>query len=185
MLGSGSLPRKVHFELLPAAFEPYGSSGWFPSRPPAPESIRRIEDSLSVRLPSLLVEIALACPSYGGWFGSIGDDIESHNHMLTINREFHEAGLPSRYVLLNHGHDGDCDGWDLQGAAGPDGQRPIIYFQYDLDTYFGDQRITPKVTDATFAGYLDRYVRAHAVRCPDDNLRRRARRTLAEWQKTL
>ena len=72
------LPKDVLLDLLPAAFEPWGSSGWYPSRPPTAESVERIESALRITLPPLFVEVAAACSSYGGWFNSIGDDYESH-----------------------------------------------------------------------------------------------------------
>ena len=127
----------------------------------------------------MFVEIARASPRYGGWFGSIGEDFESPNHLLSINRCFREEGLPARYVLLNHGHDGDCDAWDT--AAGPvDGELPIVYFVYDRDwRELGGIRASAR----TFAEYIDSFVRAHAPRCPEKGLRRRAKRSLADYAR--
>src|SRR2546423_12051059 len=68
------LPKAVLLDLLPVAFEPWGSSGSFPSSPPTDHSVRRINAELCINLPPLFIEVARACPSYGGWFNSIGDD---------------------------------------------------------------------------------------------------------------
>jgi hypothetical protein len=170
------LPKSVLFELLPAWFEPWGSSGWYRSQPPTPESIRRIETALDIQLPPLLIEIAGACASYGGWFGSVGDDVSSGNHILSINNNFKEQGLPPRYVLLNHGHDGDCDAWDTSAPPTPLGERPIVYFHFD-----GERRVIGdfRVCASSFAEYLDAFVRERAPRCPVTALRRRAKRLLA------
>jgi hypothetical protein len=122
------LPKAVLLDLLPATFEPWGSSGLFPSRPPTHESVGRIESSLRIEIPRLFIEVAASCPSYGGWFNSIGDDYESHAHILSINAAFREAGLATRYILLNHGHDGDCDAWETEGQR-EEGELPSVYFE--------------------------------------------------------
>src|SRR4051812_48827833 len=93
---SQPLSRETMLELLQASFEPWGSSSWYPSRPPTDASVKRIAVELGVDIPLLFIEIARACPSYGGWFGSIGDDFASHNHLLIINRAFREEGLIPR-----------------------------------------------------------------------------------------
>ncbi len=127
--GSSHLPKSVLLELLPAAFEPWGSSGWYAAKPPTEQSVRRIRDEFGITLPPLLVEVATACPSYGGWFNSIGEDYDSHAHILNLNRALRAEGLPEQYVLLNHGHDGDCDAWDTAGIATA-GEFPIVYFSF-------------------------------------------------------
>lgn len=170
------LPKETLLELLPASFEPWGASSWYPSRPPTDASVNRIATELGVEVPALLVEIARACTSYGGWFGSIGDDFASHNHLLSINRSFREEGLNPRYVLLNHGHDGDCDAWDTEAARGPSGESPIVYFNYDCDR---QELRGLRPSAVTFAEYIDAFVRGHAPRCPEKALRRRAKRILA------
>src|SRR3954471_11917246 len=171
------LPKDVLLELLPASFAPWGASAWYPSRPPTGPTIARVESELGVRLPALLLDVARACPAYGGWFGSIGDDFDSHNHILAINRAFRAEGLPPRYVLLNHGHDGDCDAWDTGAPPAADGEPPIVYFSYDCDRRTLDGM---RVSAASFAEYIDALVRLHAPRCPIKALRRRAKRILAE-----
>lgn len=171
-------------ELLPATFEPWGSSGAYPSRPPTDLSIQKIEAELGVSLPALLIQVARACPSYGGWFGSIGDDFDSGNHMLSINRDFRADGMPPHYVLLNHGHDGHCDAWDT--AARPVNgspqrsnatESPIVYFNHDRERR---ELSGLRSYVASFADYIDALVRTYAPRCPVKNLRRHAKRILAE-----
>lgn len=170
------LPKDVLFGLLPAVFKPWGNL--YPSRPPTDRSVRRIGAELGVRLPALFLEVAAATPSYGAWFGSIGDDFASHNHILSINRSFRELeGLPPRYVLLNHGHDGDCDAWDTEAQPSSGGELPIVYFNHDYER--GELRAL-RVTATSFAQYIDTFVRAHAPRCGTRGVRRRAKRILAE-----
>lgn len=175
-----ALPRAVLFDLLPAAFGPWGMSSWYPSTPPTPASLDRIERELLVRVPPLFAEVALACPAYGGWFGSIGEDYDSHNHLLTINADFHSDGMPSRYVMLNHGHDGHCDAWDLGSHAAGASEPPIVYFNYDSDR----RHLRALMPSAlSFAEYIDRLVRTYAPRCGTKGLRRRAKRILAGLDK--
>jgi hypothetical protein len=175
------LPKETLLELLPASFEPWGSSSWYPSQPPTDASVQRIAAELRVEVPSLFIEIARACLSYGGWFGSIGDDFASHNHLLSINRAFREEGLTPRYVLLNHGHDGDCDAWDTEAERSTSGEMAIVYFNYDCDR----RRLSGLRPSArTFAEYIDAFVRAHAPRCPEQGLRRRAEHILAAYGGT-
>lgn len=168
------LPRDLLLALLPAAFEPWGRSPWFPSRPPTLASVSRIEGEFAISLPTLFVEIAAACPSYGGWFGSIGDDFESPNHVLSINQDWHEAGLPKRYVMLNHGHDGYCNAWDRDAAEADVAQR-IWSFTYEWER---PEIQLLRVEADTFEAYIDRLVRRQAPRCPEKPLRRKAKRLL-------
>lgn len=170
------LPRDALFALLPASFEPWGRSTWFASRPPTPASVRRIEAETGLTLPPLFVEIAAACPSYGGWFGSIGEDFESQNHLLVINRQWHEAALPPRYVMLNHGHDGYCDAWDRDAVPPSDAGRAICSFTFEWERP-AIQHL--RIAADSFETYIDRFVRVQAPRCPEKTLRRKAKRLLA------
>jgi hypothetical protein len=178
------LPKDVLIDLLPAAFEPWGSCGLYRSRPPTAESVERIESALRISLPSLFIDVAAACSSYGGWFNSIGDDYESHAHIISLNEGFRAVGLSPRYVLMNHGHDGDCDAWDTE-APPIGGELPIVYFNYD--DYHDDGRYEfqgLKAYASSFAEYIDAFVRTHASRCPVEELRCHARRVLDEYGRT-
>ncbi len=179
-----NLPRDVLLDLLRATFEPWGSWSMFPSRPPTAESVERIESVLRFALPPLFIEVAAACPAYGDWFNSIGDDYENNYHILSMNAALHTGGLPSRYVLLNHGHDGDCDAWDLE-ALPIGGEPPIIYFHYDDEDEKEDRAIRRlKHSAFSFADYIDRRVRWRAPRCPMEALRLHAERVLGEYGGT-
>jgi hypothetical protein len=179
-----NLPWKVLLDLLPAAFEPWGPYIKFPSRPPTAESVKRIESALGITIPPLFIEVATACPAYGGWFNSIGDDYEHHTHILILNASLHAEGLPSRYVLINHGHDGDCDAWDLD-ASPIGGEPPIVYFHYDDEEELEDRAIRRlEVSALSFADYIDRRVRWAAPRCSVEALRLHAERVLGEYGGT-
>jgi len=172
------LPFDVLIELLRYSFEPWGSSGRYPATPPTPKSIEHIHRETGVVIPELLVRVAEACPSYGGWFGSIGEDYGSGNHLLQHNWHWHNVGLPSRYVIFNHGHDGDCDCWDTSGQFA--GEYPIMYVQM---TDMGSVRFVQPWA-SSIQEYLDRHAREHGPRCAVKTLRRRAKRLLAAHTNT-
>jgi hypothetical protein len=171
------LPTDVLLGLLPATFEPWGSSPMYKARPPTRDSVQRIEAQLGITIPPLFIDVAAACSSYGGWFNSIGDDFASHMHVTTLNRSFWDLGLARRYVLLIHGHDGDCDAWDTEAPLAL-GERPIVYFNYDTDRKLF-RGLRPSAF--FFADYIDKLVRAKAPKCPVQALRRHAKQVLAEF----
>src|SRR5277367_462526 len=103
---------------------------WYPSKPATKESVVYIESILKFTIPQDFIEFSRLVHNYGVRFGSIGDDYTSHNHLLRLNEAFHQAddssiALPERWILINHGHDGDCDCLDV--SVGNGGEYPIYY----------------------------------------------------------
>jgi hypothetical protein len=120
-------------ELKTKKWMPWTCS-WYPSKPATKDSVTRIETILKVTLPSDFVEFSRLVHNYGVWFGSIGDDYQSHNHLLKLNAAFHEpepgsVALPEGWVLINHGHDGDCDCLDVSGGSST--EYPIYYINVE------------------------------------------------------
>ncbi len=152
----------------------------FAAQPPTRGSVKRIESELGLAIPKLFIEIAQACASYGGWFGSLGEDFESHCHIIAINRAFRELGVPPRYVLLNHGHDGDCDAWDTLASRSTGPELPIVYFRFSNESK--ELRYLRTVAP-TFTQYIDGFVRSAAPRCPVKALRRGAKRILKSFEQ--
>lgn len=171
------LPTPLLFEILGHVCEPYGSRGMYRAAAPTAASVRRINEALRVTLPPLFVEVATACPSYGGWFASIGDDIENPLHIVALNRQFHAEGLPARYVLFNHGHDGDCDCWDLESPADASGGPRIVYCQVGDD---GKPTGEPQPLPGSFRDYLESFCRSHVSSIRSKAARRRIKRALGE-----
>jgi SMI1 / KNR4 family (SUKH-1) len=127
---------------------PWGGS--YPSKPATQESVARIESALKFKVPVDFVEFSRLVHNYGVWFGSIGEDYASHNHLLVLNEAFHQAedsaiALPEHWVLINHGHDGDCDCFDI--TAGKDGEYPIYYVNVESPG-------APQLLASTFKEYL-------------------------------
>lgn len=140
---------------LRARWTPWTCS-WYPSRPATDESIARIQTALNFVLPPDFIELSRLADNYGVHFGSIGDDYDSHNHILRLNCVFHdpvilEEGvkqlLPPSSVLINHGHDGDCDCLNLMERL-PDGEYPIYYVNV-----CGTQK--PDLRSLSFRQYLN------------------------------
>jgi hypothetical protein len=116
--------------ILAEKWTPWTCS-WYPSKPATEESIARIESTLKFTIPRDFVEFSRMVHNYGVWFGSIGDDYASDNHLLRLNEEFHQVdgatiALPEHWVLINHGHDGDCECFDVS-AIGTTSEYPIYY----------------------------------------------------------
>ncbi len=129
------------------------TGNWYPSKPATDASVAFIERALRVALPGDFVEFSRLVHNYGVWFGSIGDDYASHNHLLQLNESAHQAdeesiALPEHWILINHGHDGDCDCFDVSGGSGS--EYPIYY----LNVGFPRQ---PTLLAATFREYLEKH----------------------------
>lgn len=127
---------------------PY-SKGLYPSEPPTSDSLKRIEQQLGLIVPPVYVDLARIAPNYGVWFGSIGPDFDSHNHILQLNAAFHQedegyTALPSHFVLINHGHDGDCDCWNLEEKNSC--EHPIYYMNVERES-------VPRLLSTTFLDY--------------------------------
>jgi hypothetical protein len=128
------------------------TGSWYPSKPATPESVAHLEEVLKFKIPTDFIEFSWLTHNYGVWFGSIGDDYGSHNHLLTLNAAFHKAGgcgvaLPQHWVLINHGHNGDCDCFDITASEG--GEYPIYYMNVESPG-------APKLLAKTFKEYLVR-----------------------------
>ena len=172
------IPIETLVELCGYAFEPWGNSSWYSSAPATEASIARISHELGVSIPPEFILLSQNCRVYGGWFASIGEDYDGPVHILRLNQIFHETdeeyeALPSHLVLLNHGHDGDCDCWDTS-CVSEQGEHPIIYFDLDSpERHLQDYRF------ATFREYLEHLCRVHAPRTSNRNHRRKAKRILS------
>jgi hypothetical protein len=175
---SRMIPIKTLIELVGIATEPWGSHGQFHAVQPTAHSIEKIQRDLSIIIPADYIQIASACPSYVGWFASIGEDYDHPCHILPLNGAFHNSDDPpalcQHFILLNHGHDGDCDCWDIRATA-VDGEHPIVYV--DLESDGSEAR---GICFGSFRAYLEHFVRYHAPRAVSRSGRRRAQSLLEE-----
>lgn len=129
------------------------TGSWYPSKPATKESVAFIENALKILLPRDFVEFSRLVYNYGVWFGSIGDDYDSHNHLLRLNEAFHQAenggiALPEGWVLINHGHDGDCDCLDVSSGSGSE------YLIYYINVECPRE---PVLMARTFREYLEKH----------------------------
>ena len=156
------IPLPILIELAELCFAPWGYSSWYPSAPATPQSVVRIEAELKIVLPQSFIALSQKCAPYGGWFSSIGEDFQSPNHILLANESFHKDDegykpLPTHLVMLNHGHDGDCDCWNTSRAPNADGEYPIVYFSATVGEIHN-----PNYDFPSFAAYLEYLCRAHS-----------------------
>ena len=173
------MPFETLTELFSIATEPWGSSSWYRAAAPTRPSIDRIQRELGITIPEDFVRLAKACPSYGGWLASIGRDYKRPVHILSLNESFHTAedggSLPRHFVLLNHGHDGDCDCWDTR-AVTASGELRIVYVSLD-----SPESESAQSRFESFRDYIEHFVLHHAPRTPNVEQRRRAKRLIEKY----
>ena len=144
------IPIETLIELVGIATEPWGSHGQFHAVQPTPQSIERIRRELNITIPEDYVRIASSFHA--------SDD---------------QPALAQHFVLLNHGHDGDCDCWDRRMFTAS-GERPIVYIDLESATEPSGRRFE------TFRAYIENFVRYATPRSAADSRRRRAKLLLEE-----
>lgn len=74
---------------------------------PTSQSVQEIESRINLRLPDLLIQMAMRCDSFSSVFLSIGPDIENHSHIIPYNRYWRRRRrtrkLPSDLVIITNG----------------------------------------------------------------------------------
>jgi hypothetical protein len=171
------IPFETLLELWEIAFADWSIFPVYRAQPATDSSIALIEKSLGIALPASLVELSRGCPSYGCWLAAIGDDCDHGLGILALNRAFHNPdddgpALPAHLILLNHGHDRDCDCWDTSSGKSGD-EYPIVYCALEQGP------TATKALAPTFYEYLEQLCRYYAPRSPNKKRRRRARELLA------
>ncbi|MBG87583.1 MAG: hypothetical protein CMO80_11880 [Verrucomicrobiales bacterium] len=84
-----------------------------------------------------------------------GDTNDHDIHIIRMNCIFHgldEAPLPERYILINHGHDGDCDCWDLEERT-PSGEHPVVHIS--LEEAYNEHPARVRLTDIRYESFED------------------------------
>ncbi len=69
-----------------ARFDAVVPCQWEDYAPPTAESIGTIETSLCFKLPSLLLDFAMASKSFSSFFLGLGPDYDHHSHIIAKNR---------------------------------------------------------------------------------------------------
>ena len=177
------IPFDILTELFAAATEPWGYHPWYHVAPPTPQSVERIQRELGMIIPADYLSIAAACPSYGGWLAGIGDDYDHGCNIIRLNAAFHSAdnppALPPHFVLLNHGHDDDCDCWDTRATAAF-GEHPIVYIILGSDApEAGCKRFE------SFRPYLEWYAVSGASSNSKAKLSPAARQVISEQERAV
>lgn len=178
------IPFEVLTDLFELAMARWSPGPWATAPAPTADSISRIDRHLGVRIPEDFVRLASACPSYGSWFASIGDDFDRGLHITKLNQLFHDASqlhdegngpaLAGHLIMLNHGHDGDCDCWDTTRRTAT-GEHPIVYVRLDAQEPSGAEF-------GSFRAYAEQLTLRHARGVADRAQRRRVRRLLENFE---
>jgi len=180
-------PAMISFDRLTELFEiataPWSQRPWANAAPPTPGSIDRIQRQLGIRIPEDFVRLAMVCPSYGSWLASIGEDFDNGLHITRLNQLFHDGArlhdgekglaLPPHFIMLNHGHDLDCDCWDTMSLTAS-GEHPILYICLGTGTEPCGARFE------SFRAYAEDFVLDHAPCVRDKAQRRKAKRLIQE-----
>jgi hypothetical protein len=114
-------------EMFNYGAQMYG--GLYHAKQPTRESVAKIESSIGITLPAIFIEFAGLCPRYGVWFASIGEDYDGHIHILKLNQTYHGStadSLPAHLIVFNHGHDGDCDCFDISEKLAGQNDYPLV-----------------------------------------------------------
>ena len=128
--------------------------------PPTAASIARINAELGIALPPTLIDFARRSQRFGAWFSGLGEDYDNPLHILAMNREFHKRQrsgdrhwrpMPKHLVIFNHGHDDDCDCFDLRLPPSEQGEYWISYWSPGED----DRSLADNFPD-----YLDHHLLA-------------------------
>jgi hypothetical protein len=139
-----------------------------PAPTPTAQSIARINRDLGIELPQSFVDFSRQCDCYDAYFNSIGEDYESDSHILTRNHVFHgdaegyNAPLPPHLILLNSGHDGDCECFDTR-TRNPAGEYPILYWDAE-----GGPGSAPTRPLLTFSHYVEK-IAIYLARAVDES----------------
>jgi hypothetical protein len=128
------MPIDTLIKLFTLATEPFTT--FHSGEPPTSNSLKKIQRELSIYIPEDYQRIATDCPTYGVWLGGLGEDYEHPFHILQNNKHYHNSDdsltLPQHLIIINLGHDDDCDCWNTQETTIYD-EYPIIYTSLGLE----------------------------------------------------
>ncbi len=174
-------------------FDLLANGGLFDVQPPTDESIEHINRHFGISLPESLIEFAKRSKQFGTWFASLGEDYNNPFHIIRINRLFKRMrrqahgdkwrpAKPKAYILINHGHDDDCDCLDAANWNKESGEYQIVYW------YPGIKEIEERYK--SFSDYIEAFV-LNKIQYHYDNknssgqLRRNSREMVKEIDKIL
>ena len=144
------------------ALYPYSAEKWL--SPPTAGSVRRINETLSIRLPDSLLAFVTQCGACHRWLASLGEDFESDRHILKVAARTRrirrriiggkgrwEYVRPPLFVPFTHGYDDDYN--CLDGAAFDAGTG-----EYTIQ-YWAPPRILGDTRYRSFPEYMESCIR--------------------------
>lgn len=126
--------------------------------PPTETSIAHIKKTLGVDIPTSYRWVAERCPNYSVLLNGIGEDYNHPVHIICVTHAFQKLTnpvLPSHFVMLNDGHDGDCYCWDLRERTAS-GDHPIVFVNFETP-YDPDepQPARLEISDIRYESFVD------------------------------
>jgi hypothetical protein len=111
----------------------------FDSEKPTKTSIEKINEHFGIELPADFIRFAEISNNFGAWYSSLGEDYLNPFHIIRINRIYRRMrrkkhgdkwrpAKPNEYIVINHGHDDDCDCIDAGDWNEKESEYRIIYW---------------------------------------------------------
>lgn len=135
---------------------------------PTKNSMRRINEHFGIQFPASLIEFANRSNSFGTWFAGLGEDYENPWHIIKINSLFRKMrrrkhrdkwrrAKPGELIIINHGHDRDCDCIDASDWNEEAKEYRLVYWYPGLEVI--------EYRYDSFLDYINEYVLNEAARC--------------------
>jgi len=142
-----------------AAFD-YFDGATFDFKKPTKSSLSVIQKHFDFQFPEDLIEFSSISKRYGAWFASFGEDYDNGFHVIRVNAGFRSQRrrvggswrniFPRQLVVINHGHDDDCDCIDTQDVDDVTGENAFYYWSPELEV--------PEKRTASFKHYLENHI---------------------------
>jgi len=135
---------------------------------PTTKSIKHINQHFGIELPASLVEFAYRSEHFSTWFGGLGEDYANPMHIIRVTSHYRNKrrrkhgdkwrrAMPRQYIVINHGHDDDCDCIDTADWNAETSEFRLGYWCPGMDTL--------EFRQDSFLHYINRYVLDWARGC--------------------
>lgn len=115
---------------------------------PTKQSIQTIEQHFGVRLPKAFIDFARYSKHYDCWFASLGEDYDSHDHIIRVNSHYKSIRRrkdkrwvyvkPDNFLLIHADFHDHCLGIWLDDTLKQAGEYPLQYWFQGYEQEFGD-----------------------------------------------
>lgn len=146
-------------DKMSGLFDVVSTSCFHVIAPPTRASIRKINEHFGVPLPPSMVDFVQSVQCYGSLFAGLGEDYNNQMHIIKINSQYRKMrrrkhgdkwrrALPREFIVINHGHDDDCNCIDTGDWNAASGEYRLTYWCPGLEQF--DHK------DDSFLHYINR-----------------------------